>query len=390
MKNKYFIINFSVLIIVSFVINVRFAAFADISNKPVVVISIDAETTSHDNLSITLPDQLDLKIDQIECGITKMMDICDKHDVKATFFLNVYEYKKYGEAMLKKIAKFMDVRGFDVQLHTHPQWAYDNKRNMMYQYSLNEQIEIIKDGRSLIKKWIGKDTVIHRAGAYSANEDTLKALNENQIFYDSSFRYKYPTCLLQDLDLKKNFISISTGVYQIPVNVFYLERYAKWLNFLRPFNVIVKYDIDSIDSETMIKAIDKGIEHQFDVIVLFLHSYSFINEYTEDNKVPDIVDIQEFDDVLDYIKKKGLEIVTFGSFIDQFNKEKFVLGSTDLVPTVNTEISPFKFFAKKIGVNKGNIREVITYTIVISIILMAAIAYFVNRRKNARNITYTS
>ncbi len=376
-------LNISILIIFLIGLNHAIDVLAGNPEKPVVVISIDAETVGHDYLKITLPEQFNLKIDGEFCGITRIMDICDKHNVKSTFFLNVYEYKRYGEQVIQDISKSIDGRGFDVQLHTHPQWTYDKKRNMMYQYSLNEQIQIIKDGKNLIKKWIGKDSVIHRAGAYSANEDTLKALYENNIFYDSSFFYLYPTCSLQNLDLKKNVISMSNGVNQIPVNVFYLERYGKWLNFLEPLKGVVKYDIDSIDSETMIKAIDKGIEHHFDVIVLFLHSFTFIREYSEENKVADIVDIREFNDVLEYITKRELEIVTFNSLIHQINQNELTLGSTDFIPIVSAEISTLKFIAKKIGINKGNVQGYIIAILAIMSFssLLIAILYLRKMKK---------
>ena len=101
--------RFVVAVVISIlVINFGAKAFASLLNRPFVIISIDAETVGHDNHRITLPEQFDLKINEVYCGITKMMEICDKYNVKATFFLNVYEFKKYGEPTLEKIAKVID------------------------------------------------------------------------------------------------------------------------------------------------------------------------------------------------------------------------------------------------------------------------------------------
>lgn len=368
-------------ILIIFFISIASKVFADVKDKPVVIISIDAESHDREDIKISLLDQFDLKIDGIYCGITKMMKICEKHNVRATFFLNVYEYKKYGESEIEKIARQMDKRGFDVQLHTHPQWAYDKEKRYMHQYTLKEQKQIIKDGKNLLKKWINKDTVIHRAGAYGANEDTLKALYANNIFYDSSFFFLHPKCLLQSLNLKKNYISISNDVYQIPVNVFTLKQYASSFNFLEPLEQIVKYDIDWTDSRTLITAIDKGIEHHFDAIVLFLHSFSFIKNYNENRKIADKVDIQEFDDVLEHVNKKGLRLVTFNAFIDEITQTEYKINDVDYFPVVNKKINIIKFQAKKVGINRKNFPLVIFYVSVAFAIILVIFVYLIKRRR---------
>jgi peptidoglycan/xylan/chitin deacetylase (PgdA/CDA1 family) len=356
-------------------------ALATTEEGPVVVISIDAETTYDDKRSITLPDQYDLKIDGVSCGITRMMETCDRHNVKATFFLDVYEYKEYGEPAVEKVAKELDARGFDVQLHTHPQWAYDAKRRRMYEYSLIEQTQIIRDGKDLLKKWLNKAPVIHRAGAYSANEDTLKALYANDIFFDSSFRFAYPLCLLQDLGLKKNYSSISNGVYQIPVNVFGLELSARGLGFMEPLRRIVKYDLDSTDSDTLLKAIEAGIENRFDVIVLFLHSFTFITEYTESRKVADLVDISEFDHVLAFLETRGIPVVTFSSYIEEFSGKQRRLDNRDAFPLVKMPMNPIVFLAKKAGIHRGNVHKTRNATITVVIVILALV-YLIRRSRN--------
>jgi len=65
----------------------------------------------------------------------------------------------------------------------------------MYLYSLDEQIEIIKDGKELVKEWVSEYPVAHRAGgAYGINKDTFTALKENGIPIDSSSFYGHPNC----------------------------------------------------------------------------------------------------------------------------------------------------------------------------------------------------
>ena len=64
-----------------------------------------------------------------------------------TFFLDVFEYKRYGENNFKSICQKIIKEGNDVQLHIHPNRGYDENRvRVPEEYSQQEQIKII-DGR---------------------------------------------------------------------------------------------------------------------------------------------------------------------------------------------------------------------------------------------------
>ena len=64
----------------------------------------------------------------------------------------------------------------------------------MWQYSVDEQTEIVNFGKQKIKEWIGIDALAHRAGGYGADDNTMQALKFNDIFIDSSFFYKNENC----------------------------------------------------------------------------------------------------------------------------------------------------------------------------------------------------
>src|SRR5690606_32194495 len=119
-----------------------------------------------------------------------------RRGVRGTFFLNVYEYKTWGEESLRNIALQLQRSGQEVALHTHPQWLYDPGIPRMYDYSLQEQTRIIAEGVALIEKWTGEAVFSHRAGAYTANRDTLQALENNGIYLDSSLFYGHQLSML--------------------------------------------------------------------------------------------------------------------------------------------------------------------------------------------------
>ena len=170
------------------------APFSDVALAgPTVLITIDVESTE----SLPLPDQVDAICDNRgACGLMHIVNMLKERGFAATFFLDVYEYKAWGEGNLRNIALKLQAAGQDVALHTHPQWAYDPARPNMYSYSFEDQNRIIADGVRLLRSWTGLPVVAHRAGAYSANKDTIAALARNGILLDSSLFFGNPNSRL--------------------------------------------------------------------------------------------------------------------------------------------------------------------------------------------------
>lgn len=366
------------IVLLSFFINVQ--SFA----KPLVTITVDVERMSRCGHGLTIKEQYDLKKENTLFGISQMLNILEKHQVKGVFFYDAYEYKKDGESV-KEIAIAIDKRGHDVELHTHPQWAYDPNKNYLHNYDFDQQRAIISYGKNLLEDWIGKDIVAHRAGAYGADFNTLRALQDNQIYLDSSFYYSHPWCKLNTKKqlLKKNNYSKWENVVQVPVNVFLLDDVPQLLPDLRPITYVTKYDINPyVSTETLYKAIDNAIEKDFDVIVLFLHSFSFISCKDNHNFYPDLETIKKFDNVLHYIKSRELQIVTFRD-IDQLRKNnKIGFNSEDTLFHITREINVIKYFLKRFGFTKKDMPILFTISIITMIISIIFVRYLMRKRKN--------
>ena len=86
-----------------------------------VVITVDVESYGRDG---DPEKQIWGKLADGEHGIRRIMDLLDKHGVKGTFYLNVYEAAKYGDAALARVARAINDRGHDLELHTHPAPVY--------------------------------------------------------------------------------------------------------------------------------------------------------------------------------------------------------------------------------------------------------------------------
>jgi hypothetical protein len=123
----------------------------------------------------------------------------DRHGLKAVFFLEALSANVVGFETLQKIVDPIRSAGHEIQLHVHTEWLrhYDSRllrrlevdtvHNNIGQFPYDQQLQILKHGlANLVALGIGGVTAF-RAGNYGANGDTLKALAELGLSYDSSY-----------------------------------------------------------------------------------------------------------------------------------------------------------------------------------------------------------
>lgn len=364
------------------------SSIASGNELPMVIITVDVESKQYADAQSPMPEQVNAVCnDNIPCGLQKMVDLLKEKGYPATFFFNVYEYKKYGEKPIMEIAKWFDRSGHDVQLHTHPQWAYDPNRNLTNQYTLDEQIVIIREGKELLEKWLGKPIVAHRAGAYGADENTLKALIKNDIFYDSSLFIGSPNSKVTALDLKKNVLSMYGSLYEFPVTVYKKNEITSFAGGkLSPVTRIRKYDVNWLaDGNEAKNAMKEAIDAKIDFIILFLHSFSFIKDYGRDGeKTADIQAIKRFDELLNIIEREKLKVLTFQD-IKQSNLELGpYLNKQDPIPEISIKIDAAQYSRKRMGINASNYKAFLTVFSLIAILGLIATVKFIKRKnKNA-------
>lgn len=206
-----------------------------------------------------------------EVGVKLINDLASEYDATVEHFVDVYPYERYYECKFERLCSDIIHGGHGVNLHTHPSGRYDKNRKFMWQYSADEQTEIINFGKQKIKEWIGIDVLAHRAGGYGANDDTIQALNFNGIFIDSSFFYKNKNCKINYDYINK--ASEKNGVLQLPVTVY--EKQKRY-SFIKTKSSFQKFDFRyGSSANEILKAIDTMPENY--IIVLFLHSFNFLN-----------------------------------------------------------------------------------------------------------------
>lgn len=189
------------------------------------IFSIDVETRSRGNPAVDIFGRVPGHAETF--GIELMMDILEKHQVRGTFFFNAYEVGKHDEAEIARAARLIHSRGHDLELHTHPQPMYPFYG--ISQASLGDQAAILEKGMSLIEGWTGKKVVAHRAGAFSANTDTLQAAASVGLLADSSLspgsRVYVP--LVHQVGVS-NAPSCMSGIWEIPLTGFEQVHVGPW------------------------------------------------------------------------------------------------------------------------------------------------------------------
>jgi hypothetical protein len=311
-----------------------FGSSAAASAQSRVVFTVDVES----NDAFGLPAQVDASCEGVPCGLIAISRLLEERGWAGTFFLDVYEHTRWGNDALKRIALRLQAAGHDVELHTHPQWAFDGRRNAMYQYSLDEQTAIVRDGVERLESWTGEPVVAHRAGAYTADERTLLALARNGVPIDSSLFWRYPECRLDPLGLARNLPSRYRGVAEIPVTVYErADRPSIGATLLPAAAVVRKLDPNWLSGvEEMHVAFEAVVAADVPVIVVFLHSFSFMSGEVAHPRL-DGGALAIFRAMLDEVARRGLTTTTMRE-LSKDDATALAAARNDVVPQVPVRV----------------------------------------------------
>ena len=302
-----------------------------------LIITIDAE-----NLQTPFSRRLytqDLIYNDQDLGVPQILELTKQFSCPATFFLNVFEHRVWGNERMAWIASEILEAGGDVQLHTHPVWSFDSRRKYMWEYSLGEQIEIIRRGKELVNQWIGKYPIAHRAGAYGLDQNTLVALRENNIPIDSSMFYTHPNC---KITWSRNKVVEKSGVIEVPITGFYRDRCWKVGPVkIKKDRAFVKTDVNWASLGELRRFVEEAKKSDIRVVNLFMHSYSLI-KWNEEYTIfePDDEDIEKFMRLLEFVRSdRDIEVITMREFYKRYKRDPKGFIGSDYVPVFKYEKS---------------------------------------------------
>jgi peptidoglycan/xylan/chitin deacetylase (PgdA/CDA1 family) len=337
-----------------------------------VVFTVDVES----NARFTLPDQVDaVCADGSPCGLSSIVRQLRDRQWSGTFFLNVYERQQWGDGAMRKIAVDLEQAGQDVELHTHPQWMYDPSRWAMYQYDADEQTAIISEGVRLLKAWTGRPVVAHRGGAYTADERTLLALERNGVALDSSRLWQDPDSRLESLP--RNLPSRYRGVTEIPVSVYQRDDRTRFGAPLGAATVVRKIDPNWFtDADETRSAIEALVRADVPVLVVFLHSFSFMTREPAGSLVSDRHALDMFRVIVETVARRGLPVVTMRQLAKTYEQAPSPSPASDVVPRVEARVSVSRYLWRRAA--KSNLGSLA----VIAVVVCAGASVIAARRRH--------
>ena len=172
-------------------------------------------------------------------GVSYKLETLARYGLKACFFVDPMPALTFGLAPVRQIIETILAAGQEVQLHLHPNWtgAIAGDKGMgasrfeLMEYSFDEQRDLIAGATDLLVAAGAPHPIAFRAGSYSANDATLRALAEQGFEYDASHNgseHPWPSAI--DLPTRQIAPLYLGGVIEVPVTLIE-ERPGQLRNF---------------------------------------------------------------------------------------------------------------------------------------------------------------
>ncbi|MEE4204813.1 MAG: hypothetical protein V2I39_00880 [Erythrobacter sp.] len=160
-------------------------------------------------------------------GITHKLKLLAEHGQRAVFFVDPMPALVWGVAAIEDVVAPILEGGQDVQLHCHTEWLeiagagnslgpVGTGRNIA-DFPLDAQCAILSWARDTLVAAGAPPPVAFRAGNYGANDDTLRALCEIGLRYDTSHCPALPGTSLVSLGPEDRDPVLHEGIVEVPV-----------------------------------------------------------------------------------------------------------------------------------------------------------------------------
>jgi hypothetical protein len=153
------------------------------------------------------------------------------HGLRGVCFVETLFAARFGIDPLAEIVGLIRAAGQDVQLHLHPEWvdeidpppvaASDGKRQFLWQFSRDEQVELLRAGRALLEHAGAPPPTAFRAGNFALAQSSWQPLAQTGLRFDSSYngaRIEPASGLSPDFLPTQPFVV--DGVHEYPVSIY--------------------------------------------------------------------------------------------------------------------------------------------------------------------------
>jgi peptidoglycan/xylan/chitin deacetylase (PgdA/CDA1 family) len=233
--------------------------------KPEIYLTIDTEDDY-----FTVPHMLTGEGIGEDYGAYGILDILDKHNLRATWFVNVYEAHRHEDpTTVERLVKAIDERGHEIALHTHPSEDLEMYARPLYWFDAEQQKTILGYGAELIEKWIGRAPVSFRAGGYVLNDQTFEALESLGFRIDSSVFFSSKNNRITPFTV--NAVRMRGRVVEVPVTYVPRVQSDGYIDHR-------KFDVNWLTGEELDEVVDRVTEFGISQAMFMMHSFSFIDK----------------------------------------------------------------------------------------------------------------
>lgn len=292
---------------------------------------------------------IDPEVNGQKWGASRLSEIFLRENIKAVFFLASSEKKLFGESAYKKLAVYLDKKGHEVAVHSHPEWLHSADKRHMWQLSFEEQKDALSEMTEDLFRWTGKMPTSHRAGAYGLDINTLSVLSQIGLRVDSSMFAEHPNC---KVSWAYNQVMKKDGILEVPVTGFYrVDRFKLGpMNFQLRKNFI-KTDLNSCSLSELLWFVDQALRSGIQVMNLFMHSYSLFDVSRLPDVVPDVNALNRLECFLAKAKRLDrVEFVTLQEYQKIFERHPVSVDCNEKVAEQYRDFRLIHIFRKIFGV----------------------------------------
>ncbi len=217
-------------------------------------------------------------------GLPFQLKMLQEHGLKAVFFVEPLFATRFGIQPLEEIIGLIKEYGQSVELHLHTEWADESKqpifpyikdkRDDIKLYNYEEQCALIALGSELLIKAGCKNFTSFRAGSFGANNDTLRAVVQNNIPIDSSYNYFMEPYGITEFNNIHQPIE-HNGLIEVPMSTF--------IDGVRRRRHV---QLTACSYAELICSLEQALTHGWKNFVLLSHSFELLNStFTDRDKV---------------------------------------------------------------------------------------------------------
>ncbi len=253
-----------------------------------VLITIDTELSArHHKTGLSLQKNIEQsilgRVGAQDFGIEWQMEQMERRGIKGVFFVDPTPALVYHSDCVAQMIEPILRRGHEVQIHIHPgwlKWAKDSpvegrRGYNIGNFSLADQVALIGWARDALVAAGAPQPTAFRAGNFGANDNTLRALSQLGLSWDSSFNpdYAKKPCKISLTTDAIDPIAIN-GVIELPVAGIWDKR-----GHYRPAQVC------TLSRREMRQALIHAAATRAPAFVVVSHSFEMLSrDHTRPNK----------------------------------------------------------------------------------------------------------